>query len=246
ARPRVMDRLASEIAEAAPDMSDRLVLGHGSGSFGHPTAVRHPMGEEDWGPAQRTGVSEIQAAAGELHRRMLAALRTAGLTPFSVPPSGCAVASGGRITGFGAEPVVLALERGLLPVVYGDIVLDVRWGASVCSTERVFLGLVREMRRSGWTVRRSLWLGDTEGVYDEGGAVVREIGPGRLGDLSRALGGAAGHDVTGGMSHRVETALELAGLGIESWIGDGRPAGTLRRLLLGEDVPGTQVPPAPR
>src|SRR5262249_32654403 len=59
--------------------------------------------------------------------------------------------------------------------------------------------------------------------------------------LGGALGGAAGTDVTGGMRHRVETALDLADLGIPSLILDGREAGLLERALAGEAVPGKEV-----
>jgi len=50
--------------------------------------------------------------------------------------------------------------------------------------------------------------------------------------------------VTGGMAHRLDTALALAGRGVRSWIGDGTREGTLARALIGEEVGGTVVPAA--
>ena len=51
----------------------------------------------------------------------------------------------------------------------------------------------------------------------------------------------AGTDVTGGMRHRLETALELAGLGIPSLLANGLTPGLLSAALRGEEVTGTEV-----
>ncbi len=56
-----------------------------------------------------------------------------------------------------------------------------------------------------------------------------------------AIGAAAGTDVTGGMLHRVETALALAARGIPSLIANGTTPGLLAAALRGEPVVGTEV-----
>ena len=56
-----------------------------------------------------------------------------------------------------------------------------------------------------------------------------------------AIGAPAGTDVTGGMRHRVETALALARLGIPSLLANGLVPGLLERALRGEPVAGTEV-----
>jgi isopentenyl phosphate kinase len=45
------------------------------------------------------------------------------------------------------------------------------------------------------------------------------------------------------MAHRLETAIDLAALGIESWILDGREPDCLQRALAGRPEGGTRVPP---
>ena len=66
ARLDVLARLAGEIAEARrtfPEM--RLLVGHGSGSFGHPMAARHGthLGGDNW-----TGFAEVWRSANRLNR----------------------------------------------------------------------------------------------------------------------------------------------------------------------------------
>jgi isopentenyl phosphate kinase len=242
ARRQVIARLAGEIAAGAGTSPGRLVVGHGSGSFGHPAAARHGVhrGDDGGGPA---GVAETQARAATLHRLVVDALLEAGATPFSLAPSSFMAASAGRPVGLSIEPLMLALDRALLPVTYGDVVLDRRQGAAICSTETVFTALIRALGRRGRPVRRVLWLGETEGVWDAAGQLVGEITRANLAPVLEAAGAAAGTDVTGGMRHRLETAAALARHGVESWILDGLVPGRLARALGGDVVPGTRVLP---
>jgi isopentenyl phosphate kinase len=246
ARPEVLDRLAGEIARAAGRLSPdgpRIVLGHGSGSFGHVAARAAGLGRGPVPPERLApGASGTQERAAELHRRVLAALAGAGLHPFSIAPSSCVVADRGEIAAFAAEPVILALQRGLVPVLYGDVVLDRSWGASICSTERALAALVPALEGAGLGAARALWFGETDGLLDARGGTIRAIPRGSAGaEAFAAVGAAAGTDVTGGMRHRLETVFALARRGVPSLLANGLVPGLVERALAGESVPGTEV-----
>jgi isopentenyl phosphate kinase len=240
-RLEVIVRLAGEIARAARDLPCRLIVGHGSGSFGHVAARQSGIAAGLHSAEQLPGVSRTQERAAALHRLVIAALVEAGALPFSIAPSSCVVSEAGRPAAFAAEPLLLALDRGLLPVLYGDVVTDRAWGISICSTERLFEILAHTLSEQGRTVRRALWLGETDGLYDAEGQTVPRISIGDLDRAAEAIGAPSGTDVTGGMLHRVETALALARLGIPSRLANGLVPGLLERALRGEDVPGTEV-----
>ncbi|HZF07176.1 MAG TPA: isopentenyl phosphate kinase [Thermoanaerobaculia bacterium] len=246
ARLPVIQRLAGEIARAASRTPARLIVGHGSGSFGHVAAARHHLaaGLSGQHPDQRPGISLTQERAAALHWQVMAALLAAGALPFSLAPSSALVAAGGTPAAFFEEPLLLALERGLLPVLYGDVVMDRTQGVAICSTERLLTLLARRLPERGIAVRHALWLGETAGVWDGEGKTIPHLTRADLAGLGEALGGSAGTagaDVTGGMRHRVETALDLADLGIVSQILDGREPGLLERAVAGEAVPGTRI-----
>ncbi len=244
ARPEVIERLAREIAaarpEAGPRSRERIVLGHGSGSFGHMAAARHGVGGGPLGREALPGVSETRARAAELHALLTSSLLGAGLAPFTWAPSSALMARAGTPSRGAVEPLLAALDFDLLPVTYGDVVLDREWGASICSTEAVLSYLAGRLRRRGYRVRRALWLGATEGIYDRQGSAVPRVDRDNYARVRRMIGKAAGTDVTGGMLLRLETARALARRGIESWIVDGRVPGLLTAGLLGEDIPGTR------
>src|SRR6202000_1439754 len=129
---------------------------------------------------------------------------------FSIAPSSALVTTRAQPAAFADEPLLLALERGLLPVLYGDVVLDRERVVAICSTDRLFILLAERLREHGIEVRRALWLGETAGVWDGEGGVIPRLTRADLAAMGGAIGAAAGTDVTGGMRHRVETALALA------------------------------------
>jgi len=242
-RREVIDRLALEIAQAIAGAKTpfSLVVGHGSGSFGHVAAERHGVGRGPLSAAQLAGACRTQERAATLHRIVVAALLEAGALPFSLAPSSCVVSAGGRPIAIADEPLLLALERGLLPVLYGDMVLDREWGASICSTERLFRLLAPRLQSRGLLIRRAVWLGETDGLWDAAGQTVPLVTATTFADALKAIGAPAGTDVTGGMRHRLETALELAGLGIPSILANGLTPGLLAQVLGDQKVTGTEV-----
>jgi len=272
ARHEVMARLAAELAEGLPAARERglaVVLGHGSGSFGHVAAAEHGV-VDGLGPgspsnsaadpagraARLAGASSTQGKAAHLHRLLLAELRRAGLAPFSIAPSSALVAARRQPAHLAAEPLALALAAGFLPVVYGDLVTDREQGVAICSTEAVFQAIVEALPGYGYRVAEALWLGETAGVYDEAGETIPTIaagpslgapagaaaaGAGGTAGVVATAGAAEGTDVTGGMAHRLETALALATAGVPSRIADGTEPGLLARALAGEEIAGTRV-----
>ncbi|HET9225653.1 MAG TPA: isopentenyl phosphate kinase [Thermoanaerobaculia bacterium] len=235
ARPEVIARLAEEIARAAPRLIERLVLGHGSGSFGHVAAREHGIAEGLTSPSQLPGISKTQERAAALHRQVFDGLLAAGLAPFSIAPSSCLIYRGGQ-PDLTIKPLLMALKSGLIPVVYGDVVLDMDQGVRICSTERMLEILAHRL-----PVRRALWLGETDGVYDSEGKTIPRLSAEDFETALESIGSPAGADVTGGMRHRVETALSLTKLGIRSVLLNGLTPGLLERALVGDDVPGTVI-----
>lgn len=237
-RLEVIRRLAEEITDQGPF---RMILGHGSGSFGHVAASQYGIANGIRSADQLPGVPLTQQRAAALNRLIVEALSDAGALPFSIAPSSCLVSAGRRPASFEAEPLVLAFQRGLLPVLYGDVVMDREGGISIASTEQVFEIVARCLLDRGWTIRRALWLGETDGLYDGAGQTIPHLSAARLKEASRFIGDPKGTDVTGGMRLRLDTALTLAKMGIPSLLLNGLTPGLLGKALRGEAVPGTEI-----
>lgn len=244
-REDVLERLASELAMAVSGGHRRLLVGHGSGSFGHMAAARHGL-TGGRGGATATAIAAVQDAAARLHRRVVASLQRAGAPSFSLAPGSFIVAGSGRVRHVECEALLLVEKLGLLPVVYGDVVSDRDLGATILSTEAVFLAIADWLAARGEPVREVLWLGATEGVHDPEGRLVDRLAAREAEELAPRVGGAAGIDVTGGISLRLQAAAWLGRRGVASRIIDGRIPGRLGAALAGETVPGTIIEPPPR
>jgi len=98
ARPQVLKRLADEIAAARQrDPGMRLVLGHGSGSFGHVPAKRYGTRQGVHTPEEWQGFVDVWRAAVELNHKVMEALAAAGLPALPFPPSACVLARDGSV-----------------------------------------------------------------------------------------------------------------------------------------------------
>lgn len=235
----ILKRLAKEMAEALRAKPEiKLLVGHGSGSFGHAAAAEYGIfggikTEEEW-----RGVREVWAAANRLHRIVMDTFLEAGLPVFSFPPSAIAVSNHGEIARMPDEPIRRALRAGQLPVVQGDIVFDRGQGAAILSTEKVMAHLAVKLKPE-----RILLAGIEEGVY-EGYPARERIMPEISADQAAKipLEGADSTDVTGGMAHKVEQALKLAASmpGVDVRIFSGASPGNLQGALLGYAL-GTRV-----
>ncbi len=234
-RPAVLARLAAEIYEAR-DAASPLVIGHGSGSFGHVAAARYRTQEGLMGPESVRGWAEVHDAAARLNRLVVGALLAAGVPAVSVPPSAGCVTVDRRIIRWELAPLRCLLAAGLVPVPYGDVVPDGAQGCAIASTEEIFWYL-----STAFPIRRVLMVGRVDGVLHGDGRLVTTLTSADFAGLKEELKGAAGVDVTGGMMQKVEYLLALARRGVSSLILNGDVPGRLRDALRGQEVVGTVI-----
>ncbi len=241
ARPGTIARLASEIAAAREaDPRLQLLLGHGSGSFGHHVAAQYGTQEGARSAADWRGFAQVWRAAQQINRLVVDLLCEAGLPAISFPPSASALCASGRLVQLAVEPIQRALQAGLLPVVYGDVAFDQHQGAAIVSTEQVLSYLARSLKP-----KRLLLAGLEPGVYAQYPQRTGLLSALRAADLEHtALATADATDVTGGMAAKVRQALEIARTihGMEVRIFSGEPPGNLERALRGEPL-GTSIIP---
>jgi isopentenyl phosphate kinase len=242
ARTAVIRRLAREIAGSLNGATGpRLIVGHGSGSFGHAAAARAGLTRGRSARMHTDGIARVQRRAADLHRLIVAALEEAGARPYALAPSSFVTADGGRIAEVFGDPLFQALELGMLPVVYGDVVMDRRRGATIVSTEELFVAIAGEAARRRIRVARAVWLGETDGLRDGRGRTVSLLSARGAARAAKRVSGASGADVTGGIALRLATVARLARSGIGSHLVDGRPAGSAAAAIAGRSPHGTWV-----
>lgn len=226
----VIHRLAAEVRSALDDRPElRLVIGHGSGSFGHFAGQRHGTRQgvrerQDW-----IGYAEVAAAASRLNRLVTDAFLAAGVPVLGLQPSASARCRSGLLVSLELAPVRAALAHQLVPLVYGDVALDDMLGGTIVSTEEILIFLARVLRPD-----RILLAGEVEGVIDRGGSIIPLLRPEDRGRIAAELGGSHGADVTGGMLSKVDAMLALVAEqpALEVRIFSGARPGDLTRVLV--------------
>ncbi|MCL4247666.1 MAG: isopentenyl phosphate kinase family protein [Anaerolineae bacterium] len=237
--PEVTARISREIAEGIRAQPGRqLLIGHGSGSFGHMAAKRHGTMQGVQTDDQWRGFAEVANTAAELNYLTAKALWAAGVPVIRIQPSASVRSRDGVVVEMAVAPVRAALAHGLAPLVYGDVALDEMRGGTIVSTETIFFYLARRL-----PVDEILLLGNTDGVYATDGSLIEAITPANLADVEAALGGSAGTDVTGGMETKVRDMVALAQTqpGLRIRIMNGVTPGLLAATLAGAAAPGTLI-----
>ncbi len=251
----VIEDLALQISTALQTHPDvRLVIGHGSGSFGHVAATEY--GTRDGfvpPPPQLTqqerdatkdvywkGFAEVWFQASALNRFVMKALNKVKLPAVALPPSANVIASDGKVSIWETSPLSMALAAGLVPVIHGDVTFDEVRGGTILSTEDLFGHLARALNPD-----LILLAGLESAVWEDFPARTRKvetITPGTFSKVAESLDQAAGADVTGGMKSKVTQMLELVQQNplLKIQIFSGAEPGNLARALTGETL-GTWI-----
>ena len=243
ARVDVIRRLAQEVRAvltARPDL--RLVLGHGSGSFGHVAASRYGTRDGVRDAAGWLGFAEVAASAARLNRIFTDVFVEERVPVVSLPPSASARCEDGLLVYLDTRALMTHLHNRLVPLVYGDVALDSLRGATIVSTEDVFAYLANEIEPD-WV----LLAGEVDGVYatpDMTGEVLPLITPATVAQHVSALGGSHGVDVTGGMAAKVRQMIDWVQAQPRTCarIFSAAQPGALQRALIDPRAPiGTQI-----
>jgi isopentenyl phosphate kinase len=245
ARPEVILRLAGEIEVARQaDPGLRLLLGHGSGSFGHTAGLKYHLRQGLDESASWWGYAETGAAAARLNRIVVDAFLTMGVPVVSIQPSASARCRGGKLVELDLYAIGEVLRRGLVPLIFGDVAFDQEQGCTIISTENILSYLAAKLHPA-----RIVLVGEVDGVYDRdplGSAAARRIPritAATFPEVLARLGGSHGIDVTGGMLTKVREMMDLVAQGQTDRVHliSGQRPGALTQVLLDPDAAGGTV-----
>ena len=237
-----LKRIASEIKSSLDNSFKELIIVHGAGSFGHPPAKKYKIGEkfdESVYPQKRIGFCETQNAVKKLNMYICEAFIDEGLPVVAIPASSFMRATNKRITDGNLDSFKRYLEKGFIPVIYGDVVLDDELEICVISGDQLIQYLAKNLNHD------MVVLGtDVDGVYNKNPKTHDDAiffdKFSSLDDLD-TLEGTTNVDVTGGMVGKIKELLYLADLGIESKIINAEVEDNVFKVLENEKVKGTVI-----
>jgi isopentenyl phosphate kinase len=231
AKEAEIDRISNEIASFKKDSDSQLILVHGAGSFGHPQAMKYRLIEG----FDAQGAYLTHASVKVLNSKVVETLNNAGAHALPVHPLSSCLLENGKIIDFQLGQIKVMLEKGIIPVLHGDVVMDRIKGTSVLSGDRIIPYLAVGLNASHIGAGS-----DVDGVLDNKDEVIKKITQYSFVDMKKNIKGSSSPDVTGGMLGKVSELLELASFGISSRIFNASRKGMVSRFLYGEDV-GTLI-----
>lgn len=242
-REDVLNRLVQEIALAWKKRPGTFILGNGAGSFAHVPAGRYKTIDGFIHEESAIGMAITQDAAARLNRVVVRSLIEAGVPAVSVSPSSMILTEHKKAASWYSDVLINHLERGLLPVVYGDVLADRAQGCTIWSTDTVFSFLSRELPSLGYPVKEIIHVTEAGGVWKD--SQTKEIFPmitiSMREEVRSSMIDTKGFDVTGGMWHKIQEALSLTELGVQTRIVSGVEQKVVYNTLLGDGSFGTII-----
>jgi len=227
-------RLAHEIAESNPES---LIIVHGGGSFGHPVAKKYSISDGLKTADQLNGFSETHQAMTQLNQIIVDTLLNAGVPAFAVSASSMLVTSGKRLVDMDLSIIKKLLSIGLVPVMYGDAVLDTEQGFAILSGDQLIARLAMEL-----DAERVIYGSDVDGIFTSNPKIDKDaklINNFSLSNMTADVGDTTFTDVTGGMLGKLQEAEDAVKAGSEVLFINATAKDRVKSALKGEKVMGT-------
>lgn len=231
--------LANEVAQAN---KKHLIIVHGGGSFGHPLAEQYKIKEGFKEHYQIEGFSKTHQAMLKLNKLVVDALIQHNIAAFPIVPSSCIVTKTGRIGTLDGCRIDALLDMKLMPVLFGDAVMDEELGFTILSGDQLVAALATRFKAG------KMILGvDVDGLCTEdpkahlNAQLITHITLDNLKSQISNIEKTRVTDVTGGMIGKLLQLMPAIGAGIPAIIVNAGKRGNLLKALKGQQVPCTLI-----
>lgn len=237
----ILKHISSEIRLFLQDHpATRMIIGHGSGSFGHTSAAKYHTRQGVSTPEEWIGFQKVCYDARSLNQIVLQSFQLAGIPAISFPPSTQVICKDHEIQSWDISLIQRSLDNGLIPLIFGDTVLDESIGGTILSTEDLFIHLTRYI-----PPQQILLAGIEDGVwadYPVRKKLIPQITPLNYPELRNQILGSSSTDVTGGMTTKIENMLEVvrSNPGLQCRVFSGKVEGSIYSALAGKEI-GTVI-----
>ena len=213
--------------------SEGIILIHGGGSFGHPLAKKYSLKSGLQGLRSMIGASETVDAMRVLNMIITRVMRNYGLPVFPMQSSAIFLKRNQDVIFFEKRVVEKVLEKGFIPILWGDVVIDEYKGVDIISGDEIILELSKH-----FFLEKVIFGTNVKGVYQDmrRGIIYEVVTPDQFDIVLKSVSKTTVNDVTGGMRGKLEIAFSLARRGVKVYILDITKRGTLLKALLDERV----------
>lgn len=239
--PKNLSRLAGEVSQALKKNKKlKLVVVHGAGPFGHVLAKKYRLHEGLKSRKQVKGMALTHQSMEKLNIQVVEALQSKGVDAVTIQPSAVGVLWNSKLSHFPTGVIEALLVLGIVPVLYGDVLLDEETGVNILSGDHLVPYMARKLKAD-----RVIVATDTPGIFDKDpkknkdAKLIKRLDKNKLKKIK--LTGSRAVDVTGGMERKVRELMELTKHKTKVKIVSALKPGLVKDAVLGKQVEGTTI-----
>jgi isopentenyl phosphate kinase len=235
-----------QVVQQIIDAHERLIVIHGGGSFGHPLAKKYHIsnGLNKTIPKQILGLTETHQAMNKFNSFIINAFLEKSYPTLSIQTSSLFIQESQKILTHSMDIIETALDLNILPILYGDIILDKSGSFSIISGDQIIFQLCKHLDK--YHISKIIFAMEVDGIYlDErdGNGKYRlaqdiyanELNNLKLADLGQKI------DVTGGIKGKIESIKKILTYNIPIQLINGLKKGYILKALKNQPLNCTNI-----
>ncbi|MFW9999592.1 MAG: type 2 isopentenyl-diphosphate Delta-isomerase [Candidatus Hodarchaeota archaeon] len=240
-REDILEKCINQIIES----KKLIVLVHGGGSFGHPIAKKYQIsqGLNESIKGQIIGLSKTHEAMTKFNSIIINKFLDKQCSAISIQPSSIFIQDFNEIVFKSIDPIEKMLELGIIPVLYGDILLSWDSSFTILSGDQIILKLCANVQK--FKISKVIFAIEEDGIYikDNGNEKLalklksNDLNNIKLAELDQKI------DVTGGIKSKLETIKDIIKFNIPVQIINGIKNGNISKALNNQYLECTNIEP---
>ena len=160
-REEVVKSAIRQIIEA----NKKIILIHGGGSFGHPLAKKYSIskGLDKTIPNQILGVAKTHQSMNKFNTYLVNYFLEQNYPVLSIQASSIFIKDSEIISTKSLDIIETALDLNIMPILYGDIILDKQGSFSIISGDHIIFSLCQNL--STYKVSKVVFAMESDGLY---------------------------------------------------------------------------------
>ncbi len=220
-----------------------VILIHGGGSFGHPLAKQYQIsqGLNKSVKDQILGLSKTHDAMNKFNSIIINKLLERAHPAISIQPSSIFIQDFNEIRIKSIDPIETMLDLGIIPVLYGDILLSKDYSFSILSGDLIILKLCERIQN--FKISKVIFAIEEDGIFIKDNhnkklalkLTLNELTNIELAELDQKI------DVTGGIKSKLEIIEEIIKLNIPVQVINGTRNNNVLKALINQPIKCTNI-----
>lgn len=247
---KVIDSIVSQISDYYHTSNQpKLIIIHGAGSFGHPIANSFSIqnGLNQYIPNQILGLTKTHQGVEKLNTKIVDGFLSREIPVLSLTTSSVFFQAESFLKFTGIDQIDSLLELGIIPILFGDILLHDSKNFSIISGDRVIYEICKSFSSSNnpkYKIDKIIFCFDQDGIIisntEKDSQVIQNIKLKDL-DLLSLKNFEDSIDVTGNIRGKLKEIKKICELGIPVQLINGQKPNLLTKALRDEIFLSTRI-----